>query len=296
MTSKSLATIFLLGLLAVSTVGCGLADIRNSALQVEAPTAEAVERGRALLEATAERHGLAAWSTFRTQEVTAVDTWPGWKRFMGHWPGEVQRFRTQTILGTFTSRAELLDGEKAGETWGIQSWATYKQQGDGEPEFADDDHILFYLPTLQYFNELPYRLRHAEIVAYAGEDEHNGKTYDLVYATWGSFAANETHDQYELWIGRDSGLLEMAFYTVRDGMKSAVGTIHFTDYREVQGVWFPFVQTVIIGSPKDTEYPLDKNYFHRIEVESTAFDTVAPEALRPDPALRTVGDAKPAAS
>jgi hypothetical protein len=69
------------------------------------------------------------------------------------------------------------------------------------------------------------------------------------------------------------------------------GTMHYEDYREVQGIQVPFVQTV--QPPELTRYPLSENYFHRVELETASFDTVPREELLPDPALGDPGDRKP---
>jgi len=74
----------------------------------------------------------------------------------------------------------------------------------------------------------------------------------------------------------------------------AVGTIHFSGYREVGGVVFPTRQIVTIGRAGQAPRDLDGAYFHRILVESAAFDTVDPSILTPDASLPTPADDKPA--
>ena len=135
-------------------------------------------------------------------EVVALDEWAG---ASGWWETPRQRFRARRLLGTFTSQVELLDGAGRGATWGIQSWAPYRvAAGGGEPRFLDaDPAIEFYLPTLHYFDELPFRLLAAEIVLDAGPASLGGRNYDRVFVTWGDAAPHREHDQYELWIDRD---------------------------------------------------------------------------------------------
>jgi hypothetical protein len=285
------------------TLGTGHADLRTEAVRYPAPDSE--RRGRELLDQLAERHGLAAWKRRTTMEVVGRDSWPGGGPW---WPEATQRFRTQALLGTFTSRAELLDGRGRGELWGLQAWAPYKKRpADAVPTFLSepDRAITFYLPTLQYFNELPFRLRSAPIVRYAGEAHQRGRHYQRVFVTWEGPEPRAAHDQYVLWIDQQTHLLSMVRYTLRDGVvwmpsvqarlfrSVMLGTMHYEDYREVDGVMLPFVQTVVLPPPELTRYPLSEHFFHRIDVDEARFDTVPRETLLPDTARGETGDRKP---
>jgi hypothetical protein len=286
------------------TLGSGHADLRSEAVLRADDASE--RRGRERLERLAERHGLSAWRSHATMETVAKDVWPlggPW------WPEDSQRFRSQALLGTFTSRAELLDGRGEGEVWGLQAFAPYKKKSaGGDATFLGEDtpEITFYLPTLQYFNELPFRLLSATVVRDGGSAHHRGKAYDLVFVSWRSPEPQSDLDQYVLWIDRQTGLLAKARYTVRDAVPRmpplqqkwfrplVAGTIHFEDYREIEGVQVPFVQTVTLPPPELTRYPLSDHFFHRLTLEQAAFDTVSRETLLPDPSLGEPGDRKPA--
>jgi hypothetical protein len=295
----ALATLDLLGL------GLGYADLRPDTLRPV--SADAERRGRERLRRLAERHGLSAFMHHRTLDLVATDTWPGGSP----WWGEVrQRLRSQSLLRTFTSRVELQNGRHAGEIWGLQSWAAYRTRAGSEADVrfldAPAPEIEFYLPTLQYFTELPFRLLGASLVADAGEATLAGRRFDRVLATWGSFEANPQHDQYLLWIDRETGLLRSVRYTLRDAVSLAppgqrwlmpslaLGTVHYDDYREVDGVQLAFVQTIVLAPPELLPAAADEGYFHRLEVETARFDAVAEASLRPDPARAEVGDRKPA--
>lgn len=262
--------------------GCSAADIRPAELKEKGYTETTAEKGRAMLRRVAKRHGLRAWQAYETMQATAVDRWadaaPSW------WPLQEQRVRLEYVLGTFTSRAVLLDGERAGEVWGVHAWQPYHRAGAEQAvELCDTQEKMtarmFYLPALHYFNELPFRLLKAEYVAYAGDRVYQGTDYHLVFATWGSVGPNDQHDQYLLWIDRETLLVEMCLYTVRDAGAIFTGTIHFDDYRDSQGVMFPYTQTVILPPPEHTLYPLDQYYFHRLEFESVRFGAVNEQDL-----------------
>ena len=213
---------------------------------------------------------------------------------MTHWPDATQKVKMQAILNTFTSRAELLNDGQKGKIWGIQAWAEYKQENaEAAPAFAPDDHIRFYLPTLQYFIELPFRALTAEHVAYMGERDYRGNTYDLVFVTWGTPEPHMAADQYVLWINRSTGLIDIVHYTVRDAFRFVTGSMYYGDYRDIQGVQVPFKQTVTMGGPDDAEFPLDEHYMHQIILQRFSFDAVPRAALLPDPQREPLGDRKP---
>jgi steroid delta-isomerase-like uncharacterized protein len=208
-------------------------DLRPEPLRQAGPTEAGVRAGRELLRQAAERHGLQRWRSHTSFEAVWTDDWAPkiFESGYGWWPIQKQRLRTRALLGTFSSQVELLDGPHKGEIWGVQSFLGYKKSGQGgQASFGTEKVLTFYLPALQYFNELPFRLLAAEHVADAGTGSAGGRTYRLVYATWGSFEPNLEHDQYVLWIDPQSLLVEMCRYTVRDASPDAAGTILFSDY------------------------------------------------------------------
>ncbi|MDX1644236.1 MAG: hypothetical protein R3244_07765, partial [Thermoanaerobaculia bacterium] len=251
---------------------------------------ELTERGRSLLERSAHAHGLEAISRKKTATIVATDEWPGGSPW---WPVPAQRFEAVRRLGTFTSQVELLEGPRAGEIHGLQSWQPYRRPpGATSVEPVDSSPLAsFYLPTLQYFDELPFRLLEAPIVVDAGPKELGSKTFDRLFVTWGDEAPHARDDQYEIWIDPDTHRIAKAYYTVREApafspallaplMRFAgVGTMHYSDYRDVEGVLMPFVQTVTLGSPEDHPSEAPGEFFHRLTVESIRFDAADPASL-----------------
>ncbi len=142
----------------------------------------------------------------------------------------------------------------------------------------------------------------------AGEAEHRGRSYERVFVTWGAAEPHLEDDQYLLWIDKETGLVEMVRYTVRElllmteGLTHSLtralgaGTIHFDDYREIDGVMIPFVQTVNLAEPLLTQYPVSGTFLHRLEIEDARFDTIPPETLTPDPSRPRPADSKPMAA
>jgi hypothetical protein len=249
--------------------GCGLADIRPPVIRDQPIDAAASHRARELLAQVEEAHGgRARYESYTAVTAVARDIWPSApvRALYMPWPENGTRVRYRFLLRTFTSVAELLDGKRQGETWGIQNWITYKRR-PGEPvEIAPDKDITFYLPTYQYFLELPFRLGEAPIVGYAGDAQFDGRTYDLVFATWQTIEPHSEHDQYVLWIDRETRQVGQVQYTVRDIAGFVAGTNRFQDLRQVQGLAVPFLQTI-------TDKPGSDNVLHRLEFESIQFET-----------------------
>lgn len=281
----------------------GWADLRTDLLKDKPLNQELAERGRRMLEEAARAHGLPALHTHRTFTVLARDKWASKGAW---WPTPEQHFRADRLLGTFTSRVELLGGPRDGEIWGLQSWKAYKiPAAGGRPVFGPDQAAEFYLPTLQYFDELPFRLLRAPIALYAGTGTYRGRTYQRVFVTWGSSKPHAQHDQYDVWINPTTGLIDVVRYTVREAVKIssfwmkplmrayAAGTIHFENYRKVGGVQVPFLSTVTLATPEQTKLPLDQHFFHRISVERATFDEVESGSLIVDPSLPGPADHKP---
>lgn len=279
------------------------ADLRSLEVRSAGDDPAAAERGRALLREVAETHGLAALAGHRTMEVVAEDRWASASPW---WPAPSQRLRAQRLIGSFDSRVELLDGPGAGQVWGLQSWTPWRAPAGGAPEaLAADPALTFYLPSLHYFDELPFRLLGAETVIEAGPARLGDREYRRVFATWGGSLPHGGADQYELWIDPETRRLAKATYTVREAAGFAeaalrpiyrfagVGTIHFDDYRQVDGVLVAFSQAVTIGGPEQVTGPPEDSALHRLVLESVAFDAVPPEALAPLPGLPPPGDRKP---
>lgn len=249
------------------TLGACLADIRPEMVRTSVSAGDAA-RGRELLQRATSVHGAPAWRTGQIVRVRVTDVWPEGLQtsLVSPWPATVQRFDFEFQSGTDHSRVRFLDGPAKGETWGIQQWVTYKTI-NGERKFAEDSDIKFWLPTLQYFVELPFRITAANVAAYAGEQIVNGQPYELVVASWNTLAPQGDVDQYLLYIHKESGTLDYAQYTVRDMAPFATGLMHYADLRRAAGVQLAH-RLRTIDSLEDHE-----SYLHEMTLESIEMAT-----------------------
>ncbi len=258
-----------------------LADIRPPALVEEGVTPEREGRGRALLERLEAAHGgFETWRGHRVAQVELRDQWPGrlTRALAMPWRDSGLLMLSTLQLGTATSRLEFLEGPDTGTAWGIQQWRTYRVAAGGEPVFSDDETITFWLPTMQYFVEAPFRLREGGVVADAGAETLEGVTYERVFVSWRDPAPQPRVDQYVAWIHPETGRLTFLEYTVRDMLPSVVGCMHYRDYSQVGDLWVAMTMAVVEG-------PGGPDALHRFELEQIAFDDVPAGFLVPRPDL-----------
>jgi hypothetical protein len=255
-------------------------DIRPNAVKREV-TADSTREARRLLALLGARYGgLDRYRLHRVTQVEYTDEWASglMRRFGTPWqPGE--RLRFTFANGTDNSRLDFLSGPRAGQSWGIQQWQTYVVR-TGQRTFAANKDIKFWLPTIEYFIEMPFRIGDAQIAAHAGTKTLNDQTYDLIYLTWGSPAPQRHIDQYVAWIRRSDGILEFVEYTVRDIAPFMTGCIHYEDLRDIDGVLLPFRMTL-------GDCPGKPGLLHRQTLEAARFLRDLPlRELLPEPDRR----------
>ncbi len=257
---------------AVVLGGC-MADLRRGDLRSGTASETNIRKGRELVSAAVEKHGgRIAWEKNKGVHVRMRDTWKGLiGRLANPWPLAVVNADMSWTRGTYSTRVTFRQGELKGTVWGLKNMKTYQVDTKGKVAYKENQDQRFIITALLYLTELPFRLpAEATRIAYMGREKVAGKQYDLVMMTWGKdFAPSSKHDQYVLWIGAKSGLVEKSFYTVRDIAGFAVGCMHYDDYRKVDGILFPYVQTVT-SSCKQEDYR--KDYLHQVIVESVRFD------------------------
>lgn len=253
------------------------------------------EKAMNILDKAWLAHGLDSMMTKKVYEVTATDDWPGMMGKMGKlWPIQKQELKLQYAVGTFDSRVTFLNGKKKGEQRGLQAWNYYViKKGDSIPQFKKKAHekTEFGLAAFHYFFELIDRLKKVDLITYGGEKEFNGNTYDLVFVTWHKLRKHNKHDQYMMWINRETGMMDYCHFTVHGTAfpgNIITGSIEFTNFKKVDGVQIPFEQIVYIGSPKTDQ----TKYLHKLTVDSFKFDSFNKSELYPNKDLKTVGDSK----
>ncbi|MEK6152601.1 hypothetical protein WIW50_05050 [Flavobacteriaceae bacterium 3-367] len=263
-----------------------IADIRPPEIEENGISKEMERKGNKLMLEMLEAHGIRNWQKIKTAEYTANSSWYGFFGSLGcPWPETDVDIHYKMEPNTFNIRVEFLNTESKGEVWGIQSWKSYIKEPGQELLFKENTGIKFGLSTSHYLTELPFRIAQAPIKSYAGERERNKKTYLLVYATWEKAAPHALHDQYVLWINKETKLLELAQYTIREGGKFASAWVIYEDYQAIEGVMMP--------TAFHNKLTLDKeDYLHRHVYKKIRFNSFDITELRPNDVLPPIGDNK----
>lgn len=178
-------------------IGACVADIRPDGFDPNAPESEQIGKWH-LLKMQKAHGGRDRWLKKKYAVYQLRDFWPSrlMRTLVMPWDFSGQKIKITSSLGDDNGRLEFLEGESIGSSWGIQNWATYQKTKNDSLEFIDSDAIKFWIPTVKYFAELPFRIHEAPLVRYIGKSRRKEKEYHQIYATWHSLEPNATYDQY----------------------------------------------------------------------------------------------------
>lgn len=298
MKTKTLKPVGILIISSLLLQGC-MYDLRTTTIKEEGITEANIKKGKEVLESAWKKQGFDKLKNHHTYSFHGSDTWKGLLGRMGQiWPELKSELDFKYQIGSFDGQVKFLDGEKKGNIAGLQNWNFYEII-DSDTTFKDKDHKksrrkVFGLAAFQYFTEMIDRIKDAPIISYAGEDEHRGQKYDLVFCTWESAEPHMEHDQYLAWINKKTGLMDFTQYTLRDtylkppGYKMIGGGVEFADFKEIDGIMIPHEQ--LVYAIKLRENP--KKNLHRLIISDFEFDSFNVEELRIDKNIEQGGDFK----
>ena len=252
---------WLMLLTAISFQSCRLVDIRT----VEVKENYDSKKGLEILNEMSEAHALDKWDSISLYSLHIKDEFYGLMGKLGNpFPNNIGQFDFYLVPKTFTSQAVFTDKKWEGNIWGIQSWKTYSNLKGGTIKFhtKNDKTIEFWLPTYQYFIEIPNRIFEADRISYAGERIYKGKAYNLVFASWKSDQPQKEIDQYILWIDKETKILKLIQYTVRDQYRWLNATLVYDSYDDSHGVLIPQKMSISLSSPSK------KKNMHEISISN----------------------------
>jgi len=271
-----------------------MADLRTNEIKSGAQSDDKIRLAQDILNEAISKQGLDNIDRFSSYEITGRDQWKGMTGKMGNpWKWNNDKMAMRFTVGDFDGQVEVLEGDHKGLIAGMQSWNYYeKKDNKYDISVETNSGITFTLAAFHYFFELGNRLVDAPVLRYAGKDQFNGQEMHKIFASWGNKATKD-YDQYILWIGKDSKLIEATTFTTRDNPKPAplflYGSLKFDDYRIVDGIMIPFKQTAQIMNPKTDE----NDYIHQLTIETFEWDKMEADELRPLKGLNKIGDDKP---
>lgn len=278
---------------AVLFTACGTADLRTSLIKEDPKQYTREVKAVVLVESAINKQGLDKTSKYKTYQITGSDHFKGVLGKIGNvWDWGTERVTMRYALGNFDGQIEVMEGKKKGFIAGLQSWDYYEiEDGLYNTDMKDDKRMRFGLAAYHYFYELGPRLLNAKTLRYMGEDELDGKKVDKVWASWGNENTKD-YDQYILWIQKENGMIVAATHTVRENYIPMSGFLYsstrFDDFRNVDGIMIPFMQTVQVKDPKNDI----TKYVHQFKIENFEWDAFTMDKLRPNPEIKILGDQK----
>lgn len=266
-------TLILLTLLFV--LGCinffKLSDLRSSDYQFPNDTAKAKQ----LLEEMAVAHKINMWDSIETYNVTFEEEFYGFLGKQGNpFKEQKMKFSLSYIPKTFNGQLEILNGKDKGKVWGIQDWQTYQKSEDGTFTSKKNKDMKFWIPTYQYFIELPSRIQEASTIDYIGKSEVEGVNVEGILASWNTVEPQKDIDQYILWLDAESKKIVKVEYTVRDAYRFIAGAAIYQKYVDYNGFILP------------SEMPVESNllkegYLHKMGISSFTPNAIQKEKLMP---------------
>ncbi len=161
-------------------------------------------------------------------------------------------------------------GKEKGNVYGIENQKTYEIV-DQQQVFKKNKRTEFWLQTYQYFIEFPLRITEADKITYAGEETYKNQKYNLVMASWYTLKPQKKIDQYLIWISKKTNRIEIIQYTIRDVSTLIKGTNFLTDYKFINGIWFP-TQMKVSSLFKQKSQKWDQNrLLHQMEIKAIEF-------------------------
>ena len=280
MKRSILSVLLLLSLLLI--IGCvnyfKLSDLRPDAYAYPNDPAKAEQ----LMTAMGQAHNIAAWDSIATYHVDFTEEFYGFLGKQAH-PFKEQKieFSMDYNPHNYDGRMEITSGEEKGKTYGIQSWQTYYIDQSGQAIAEDDKDFTFWIPTYQYFIELPRRIQEASTIDYVGTQVINGITTEGIIASWNTVDPQKKIDQYVVWVDATTHRIVKVAYTVRDTYPFVSGAAYYTQYKNYGGIILPSVMPVESNLKKE-------GYLHQMSINSFMPNRIPVEELRPMAAVNVV--------
>lgn len=279
----------------LAATSCKMADMRTKMVENSPGVSQLNTKGEKLLKESVKAMGYDNFDRYETFSVKNEFDWhyPWTAMPLNSLPGNKNKeaiFRF--AVNSFDGQVEYLEGRKKGDIHGIQSWESYEAKNGNELEFKKDKRRNWGLATYHYLIEAPNRILKAPIIKYAGEKEFEEQLYDLVFLTWGKDEPHKEHDQWLLYINRETKFIDLTHFTIRDFWmpfppNMAQGTVRFFDRKEVNEIHLPSVVSVQLLSPKK-----ESNYIYKFKLWDYQFNAFDKNILYPNSQLKVMGDEK----
>ena len=225
----------------IMLMGCSTADLSTDNVRNQDTQPDLREKAIRIYERSLNaRGGFKTYKSFHSIRLRGTDLWhSSFVRFFTPVTEQEQKF--EVVFATKGNEISyiFLNGTREGQAIGIENGKTYRVI-EKEKEFADSSKIRIYLEPLTHYFQWPYKLFESPLLFYAGEDNIANQSYHLIFASSGGVAASPEHDQYVIYVNKKTHQVDYIDFTLRSLFQSYKGTLHYRDFRTVQGLVVPF--------------------------------------------------------
>lgn len=256
MLNKRHGKLFIAFAALIMTMGCSTADLSTDNLRNQDAQPDLREKAITIFERSlSARGGYNTYKSFESVRLRGTDLWHSrFVRFFTPVTEQEQEFDVIFATAGGTIKYIFLNGKRKGQYIGLENGKTYRATKE-KREFADSSEIRVYLEPLTDYFQWPYKLYGSPVLLYAGEENIENEAYHLLFASSGGVAASPEHDQYVIYISKKTYHVDYIDFTLRSLFESYKGTLHYRDFRTVQGLVVPF----FIGASDTIE---NKDFVH----------------------------------
>jgi hypothetical protein len=225
----------------ILAMGCSTADLSTDRLKNPDTLPDLREKAATIFENSLKaRGGYNTYRSFDSVRLRGTDFWhSSLVRFFTPVTEQEQKFEVLFAVSGRVITYVFLNGNGKGQVIGVENGRTYRVINN-ERVFADSSKIRLYLEPLTHYFQWPYKLYDSPILLYAGEKTIENEDYHLLFASSGGVAASPENDQYLIYVNKKTYYVDYIDFTLRSLFKSYKGTLHYRDFRTVQGLMVPF--------------------------------------------------------
>jgi hypothetical protein len=257
-------------------MGCSIADLSTDNLREQDAQPDLREKAITIFERSLnDRGGYNTYKSFESVRLRGADVWhSSFVRFFTPVTEQEQEFEVIFATAGGTIKYIFLNGKRKGQYIGLENGKTYRVTKE-KREFTDSSKIRVYLEPLTDYFQWPYKLFESPVLLYVGEENIENESYHLIFASSGGVTASPEHDQYVIYINKKTYHVDYIDFTLRSLFESYKGTLHYGDFRTVQGLVVPF----FIGASDEVK---NKDFVHEflfseIQLSSLAMNKQAEE-------------------
>lgn len=210
----------------VLITACSPVDIRPKDTRYEF---DSLPNGQSTIENVINKAGgLVEWRNIGIVSFKITDEWFT-KTYLTGSPWREKKLEAIIDWAPINQANTRLINENTKVNYGVQSGRTYTIDGDAVKQ-TNKELQDFYISTVRYLIEMPFRAYDAEVKKFVGEVQINGKQYYQVFYSWGGTKPDKEVDQFILYINNVTAEVEYATFTVRGSSKKSYTSVRFSQF------------------------------------------------------------------